>query len=131
MNLSRPEWHPVPLDFEAVELVPGLPLGHTLAIVGVQRDDHGIRINYEIVPPLPPLAHGPRGEARNDHDQEYDDVGGAFGRAPSGDRTDGVLTMPLPQNEASVLDVRMSWSHEATSLWKQPSLRANSGSHSV
>ena len=30
-----------------------LPLGHSLAALRVERDIHGIRINYEIVPPLP------------------------------------------------------------------------------
>jgi hypothetical protein len=39
-----------------------------------------------------------------------------------GGRTDGVLTMPLPPEDASLLDVRMSWSPEDASLWEQPAL---------
>ena len=44
-------------------------------------------------------------------------MGGAFGLAEPGVRTDGVLTMPLaPSEDASLLDVRISWSPEDASL---------------
>jgi hypothetical protein len=36
---------------------PGLPPGRSLTITAVERDDYGIRINYEIVPPLERIAH--------------------------------------------------------------------------
>lgn len=122
--MSSPEWNPVPLKFETIEKAPGLQSGYSLTVLGVERDIYGVRINYEIVPPLPrgPLVRGPHGEARDDRGREYDDVGGAFGLAEPGDRTDGVLTMPLPLEDASLLDVRMSWSAVDGSLWEQPAL---------
>jgi hypothetical protein len=122
--MSSPEWNPIPLRFETIEKAPGLPPSYSLTVLDVERDIYGIRINYEIVPPLPrgPLAPRPYGEARDDRGGEYDDVGGAFGLAEPGDRTDGVLTMPLPSEDASLLDVRMSWSPEDASLWERPAL---------
>jgi hypothetical protein len=118
--MSAPEWHAVPLRFEIISSTPGLPPGHALTITSVERDDCGIRINYEILPPLAKSAHGPLGRARDDRGRDYEDLGGAFGHAPSGDRTDGVLTMPLPPNDASEVRVWMTWSPEDTDLWDRP-----------
>ena len=42
----------VPLDFETAEQQAGLPVGHTLTITSVERDDHAIRIRYAIRPSL-------------------------------------------------------------------------------
>jgi hypothetical protein len=111
---------PVPLDFEIAEPEPGLPLGHSLTITGVERDDHGIHIKYTVRPPLPPPARPPRAEARDDCDGEYRDLGGFAGLAKPRDRTTGGLTMPVPQAHASLLRVRMSWSQDSTSLWGRP-----------
>jgi len=108
----------VALDFETVEQEPSLPVGHSLMITGVVRHGDGIRIRYAIRPPLPPHAPGPRGQARDDCDYTYDDIGGALSTAEPVDRTTGFLAMPLPQPRASVLRVRMSWSHDATSVWE-------------
>ena len=119
--MSLPEWNPVTLTFETIEKNPGLPDGYSLTILRVERDIHGIRINYEIVPPLPEApSHAPHGEARDDRGREYDDLGGAFGLAESGDRTDGVLTMPLPPDDTLLLEVRMSWTLEDAPLWQRP-----------
>jgi hypothetical protein len=111
----------VALAFETVEREPSLQVGHSLTITGVERDSHGIRIRYTIRPPLSAQAAGPRGEARDDCDYAYDDLGGgAFGRGEPVDRTTGVLTMPLPQPRASLLHVRISWSQDSRSPWERP-----------
>ena len=109
---------PVPLDFETVEQRPGLPDGHSLTITRVERDDHGSRIMYEIRPPLASLAHRPRVEALDDCGQDYRALGEHLGLAGSEDRTTmlGGLTMPLPQQHASLLHVRMSWSKRAVTV---------------
>ncbi len=113
---------PVPLDFETVEHEPSLPVGHSLMITGVERDGRGIRIWYEIRPPLSSLRCRPRVEARDDCDQEYCRLGGGVGLAGSQacGITLGSFTVPLPQPQASLLRVRMSWSHDSTSVWESP-----------
>ncbi len=111
----------VPLEFEAVEQKPGLPAGHSLMVTGVERDGVGIRITYEIRPPLSSLADRPQVEARDDCEQVYRGLGHGLGRAGSTDRTTtmGVFTMPLPQPRASELHVRISWAKDSTSLWER------------
>jgi hypothetical protein len=108
---------PVPVEFEIVEHDPGLPVGYSLTITGVERDDHRIQIRYTIRPPLSPQA-GPRSEARDDRDHEYSDLGGMVGLTEPRDCSTGVLAMPLPQQHASLLRVRMSWSKLPASLWE-------------
>jgi hypothetical protein len=73
-------------------------------------------------PPLSPQFRGPpAAEARDDCDHEYANRGsGFFGLTEPVDRTTGGLTMPLPQQHASLLRVRMSWSQDSTSLWERP-----------
>ncbi|HEY6396363.1 MAG TPA: hypothetical protein VIX82_02800 [Solirubrobacteraceae bacterium] len=112
---------PVPLAFETVEQEPGLPVGHSLTVTGVERDGRGISITYEIRPPLASLRDRPRVEARDDCDQQYRRLGETIGLAGSRDRmiTLGSFAVPLPQPHAS-LRVRMSWSHDFTSLWERP-----------
>ena len=46
----------------------------------------------------------------------------ASGIAGPGDRTTGVLTMPLPSQGASTLEVRMGWSQSRGPLWEHPAL---------
>jgi hypothetical protein len=113
---------PVPLGFEVVEREPALPVGHTLTITGVERDGRGIRVTYEIRPPLSSLAGPSRIGARDDCDQEYRGLGASIGLAGSHERTItlGSFTVPLPQPRASVVRVRMSWSDDSTSLWQGP-----------
>jgi hypothetical protein len=105
----------VPLDFETVEQRSELPVRHAVTITGVERDDYGIRITYTILPPLSSLAGRPCGEARDDCEHEYADIGCVVRRAESSGRTIGVLTMPLPHPCASLLRVRMSFSQDSTS----------------
>jgi hypothetical protein len=113
---------PVPLDFVVVERDPALPVGHALTITGVEREGRGIRITYEIRPPISSLADPPRVEARDDTDLEYGGLGQSIGLAGSQVRTItlGSFTLPLPQPHASLLRVRMSWSRDSTSLWGRP-----------
>jgi hypothetical protein len=113
---------PVPLAFEVVEREPALPVGHSLTITGVERDGRGIRVTYEIRPPLSSLAHLPRVEARDDCDHEYRHLGESLGLSGSQDRatTIGAFALPLPQPHASLLRVRMSWSKDLTSLGQGP-----------
>jgi hypothetical protein len=119
-NMRLERTVPVSLDFETVEREPALPVGHSLTITGVERDDHGIRIMYTIRPPLPPHACRPRGEARDDCGHEYGNIGGFVGLAEPLDRTTGGLTIPLPQQSASRLRVRIGWSKSSVSLWECP-----------
>lgn len=112
---------PVSLDFDTVEHEPGLPVGHSLTITGVERDGRGIRIAYEIRPPLPSQRWRPRVEARDDCGHEYRHRGGgrAIGSQEFG-MAQGGFTVPLPQPHISLLHVRMSWSKDSTSLWQDP-----------
>ena len=111
---------PVRLASEIVEEEPASPLGHSLTITTVERDGEGIRIRYTIRPPLSPQAGLPRAEARDDRGHEYSNGGGFSGLTEPRDRTTGGLTMPLPDQHASLLRVRMSWSKDTTSLWDRP-----------
>jgi hypothetical protein len=120
---ERLEWIvPVPLHFEVVEQEPGLPVGHLLMINGVEREARGIRITYEVWPPLPSRADHPRVEGRDDCDREYRRFGQSIGLARSRDRatTLGSFVVPLPQENASRLRVRISWSESSVSLWECP-----------
>ena len=83
--------------------------GHSLSFTDVGFEEVGIRIEYTIAPAF---AMGfPRigwvGFARDDLGNDYEDVGDAYGRARDGDRTNGVLTMPFPVDEARTLRVRL------------------------
>ncbi|MEA2495267.1 MAG: hypothetical protein QOJ29_3178 [Thermoleophilaceae bacterium] len=115
--MTMPDWHPVALAFEVTE-DRGAPVdGHNLSITSVVRDDYGIRVNYEIVPPLVSAVFGPGGVAADDLGNRYEDAGGTFGLDPDRGRTDGALTMPLPAFGASRLVVRFRWD-ELDSLWE-------------
>jgi hypothetical protein len=112
----------VPLEFDVVEREAALPAGHSLTITGVERDGGGIRITYEIQPPRSPPSHPPCVETRDDCDQQSGGLGASIGVARSKDRTItlGAFTVPLPQRDASLLRVRMSWAQGFTSLWEHP-----------
>lgn len=114
---------PVALEFEAVEQEPALPAGHALTVTGVQRDSRGIRVMYTIRPPVAPQLGAPRAVARDDLDREYANTGAGFvGLAEPVDRTTGGFTMPLPQPDARVLRLRMSWSRDLAPLWDRSAL---------
>jgi hypothetical protein len=98
----------LPLAFEVVA-TPDLFPGHSLSFTDVGFDDVGIRIEYTIAPAV--AMRNPRsgwvGHGRDDLGNDYEDVGGVYGRARAGDRTNGVLTMPFPIDEARTLRVRL------------------------
>ena len=98
----------LPLAFEVVA-TPDLFPGHSLSFTDVGFDDAGIRIEYTIAPAVAMRNPGIGwvGYGRDDLGNEYEDVGGAYGQARDGDRTNGVLTMPFPVDEASKLRVRL------------------------
>jgi hypothetical protein len=98
----------IPLAFE-VTAAPDLLPGHSLSFTDVGFDDVGIRIEYTIAPAVSRRVQGLGwvGFARDDLGNDYEDVGGAYGPARDGDRTDGVLTMPFPVEDARTLRVRL------------------------
>jgi hypothetical protein len=107
------------LAFEVTANRGGPIDGQALTITSVVRDEHGIRINYELDPALPDgivgiAGAGPQGVAEDDLGNRSDDWGGAFGRHPDRpDRTDGVLTMRIPTAPASLLRVHIAWDPDA------------------
>lgn len=111
---------PVPLEFEVVEDEPGSQPGRSLTIASVARDDHGLRIAYAVRPRLSWQGPAPRVQARDDRARAYQPLGGFFGFRRSQERTCGVITLPGPQQHASLLRVRLSWSKDPTSLWERP-----------
>jgi hypothetical protein len=98
----------IPLPFEVVA-APDLFPGHSLSFTDVGFDDVGIRIEYAIAPAVALRVPGIgwAGHGRDDLGNDYEDVGGAYGRARNDDRTNGVLTMPFPVEEARTLRVRL------------------------
>ncbi|HEX6695897.1 MAG TPA: hypothetical protein VF080_03855 [Solirubrobacteraceae bacterium] len=98
----------LPLAFEVVA-TPDLFPGHSLSFTDVGFDDVGIRIEYSIAPAIAMRGPGTGwvGHGRDDLGNDYEDVGGAYGPARDGDRTNGVLTMPFPIDAASMLRVRL------------------------
>ena len=98
----------LPLAFEVVA-TPDLFPGHSLSFTDVGFDDRGIRIEYTIAPAVAMRNPGIGwvGHGRDNLGNDYEDVGGAYGLARDGDRTNGVLTMPFPIDEASMLRVRL------------------------
>jgi hypothetical protein len=98
----------LPLAFEVVA-TPDLFPGHSLSFTEVGFDDVGIRIEYTIAPAVPVRVPGLGwvGFGRDDLGNDYEDVGGAYGQARDDDRTNGVLTMPFPVDDARTLRVRL------------------------
>jgi hypothetical protein len=129
-GMSRPEPDPIALSFEVTETRGGPSAENTVTITSVERDDFGIRVNYDIVPPLGFGSHGPRGEAKDDLGNHYHALGGHFGLTADGGSTDityganalarGGLTMPLPPPTATMLRIRITWEASLSSIWEGP-----------
>jgi hypothetical protein len=118
-GMSRPESPSIALSFAITETRGGPSAANGVAITSVERDDFGIRVNYDIVQPLGFGSHGPRGEAKDDLGNEYDNLGqGAFGLARGGWR--GVLTMPLPPPAATMLRIRITWDASLSPIGEGP-----------
>ena len=98
----------LPLAFEVVA-TPDLFRGHSLSFTDVGFDDAVIRIEYTIAPAVDMRGSGTGwvGYGRDDLGNNYADVGGSYGQARDGNRTNGVLTMPFPVDEAKTLRVRL------------------------
>lgn len=85
---------------DAGDLIPD----HNLSVTRVWTDEYGLRIGYEIVPPLE-HAGGPSpffwlADATEENGTRHEDGQGAFGLAPDGSRTEGVLTISWPPPRA-------------------------------
>jgi hypothetical protein len=117
-GMSRPESPPIALSFEVTGDSRRPSAANGLTITSVERDDFGIRVNYDIVSPLGFGSHGPRGEAKDDLGNNYDNLGSYFGLARAGWR--GGLTMPLPPPAATMLRIRMTWDASRSSIWEGP-----------
>jgi hypothetical protein len=57
---------------------------YVLTTTSVVRDDDGIRVMYEVVPPLADDIFGTVAVAEEDLGNRYDDGGGAYGLSPDG-----------------------------------------------
>ena len=129
LRAPKPESHLTTLSFEVTETRGG-PSAKTVTITSVERDDLGIRVNYEIVPPVDLDSHGPRGEAKDDLGNDYHGLGAHFGLTAGGESTDityganvrarGGLTMPLPPPAATMLRIRITWDASRSSIWEGP-----------
>lgn len=117
-GLSRPVSHPVALAFEMTEGPGGGSAANGVAITSVERDDLGIRVTYDAVPPVGLGSLGPRGEAKDDLGNHYDGLGGHFGRVRS--RWRGGLMVPLPPPAATMLRIRIAWDASRSSVWERP-----------
>jgi hypothetical protein len=71
LRAPTPESHPVALSFEVTETSGGPSSSNRITITSIERDDSAIHVNYEIVPPLGSGSHRPRGEAKDDLDNDY------------------------------------------------------------
>jgi hypothetical protein len=113
LRAPMPESHPIALSFEVTETRGGPSAANRATITSVERDDSGIHVNYDIVPPLGVGSHGPQGEAKDDLGNDYHALGGHFGLTADGGSTDitygantrvrGRLTMPVPPPAATML----------------------------
>jgi hypothetical protein len=117
-RMSRPETPPIALTFAVTETRGGPSAANGVTITSVERDDLGIRVNYDSVSPLDSGSHGPRGEAKDDLGNVYDDLGSHFGLARDG--WHGGLTMPLPPPAATTLRIRITWDTSLSSIWEGP-----------
>ena len=117
-RMSGPETPPIALNFEITETRggPSAPTGVT--ITSVERDDLGIRVNYDSVASLDFSSHGPRAEAKDDLGNDYDNLGSHFGRARDG--WHGGFRMPLPPSAATTLRIRIAWDASRASIWERP-----------
>jgi hypothetical protein len=112
--MTMSDWHPAPLAFEVVRYEPGPDTERSVRITSVLRDDHAIRVNYEVRPALIDTQFGPYGDAVDNLGNWYEDGGGAHGLDEARNRTDGTVSWPLPAAEATQLFVRVEWQYGDT-----------------
>lgn len=95
----------------------GIASKYVMHVTHLYIDEHAVRVEYQITPPLPPTTNSELpgipiltwwGYARDDHGGDYQSAGGASGLSPDGKYTDGVLSfLPLPNEEVKRLDITM------------------------
>jgi hypothetical protein len=117
-RMSQPETPPIALRFEFTETGGGPSAADGVTITSVERDDLGIGVNYDSVLPLDFGSAGPRGEAKDDLGNDYDNLGSHFGRARDG--WHGGFRMPLPLPAATTLRIRIAWGASRSSIWERP-----------
>jgi hypothetical protein len=80
------------------------------------------RLSHFATRPKARAVHRRRVEARDDCDHVYGRLAHSSGVAGLRGHTVtiGAFSMPLPQPEAALLRVRMSWSKDSSSLWEVP-----------
>jgi hypothetical protein len=117
-RMSRRETPSIALNLEVTETRGGPSAPNGVTITSVERDDLGIRVNYDIVAPLDLGSHGPRAEAKDDLGNDYDNLGSHFGRARDG--WHGGFRMPLPPPAATTLRIRIACDASRPSIWERP-----------
>jgi hypothetical protein len=127
---SRPNSRPIALSFEATETSGGSAAANGVTITSVERDDSGIRVNYEVGLPRGVGSHGPRAEAKDDLGHAYHDLGGHFGLTGGKGGTDvthgpnararGGFTIPLPPPAATMLHIQITWDASLSSTRQGP-----------
>jgi hypothetical protein len=78
----------------------------------------GSASKYDTAAPVGFAGHVPRGEAKVDLGNDYDNLGCHLGLARGGWR--GWFTMPLPPPEATMLRIRITWDASGASIWERP-----------
>jgi hypothetical protein len=84
--------------------------GRSLLVKDVGVDEHGVRVRYEIRPPIlerpTPIENTWLLHGTDDLGNQYESAGGAFGLSGDGTFTQGVHSLqPLPPPDASHLDL--------------------------
>ena len=113
----RPESQPTVLSFKVADTAGGSSASG-VTVTSVERDEFGIRVNYDSAPPPSSGSHGPQGGAKDDLGNAYDGLGGYFGQARDG--WHGGFTMPLPPPTATMLRIRITWDASCSSIWDRP-----------
>jgi hypothetical protein len=102
-----------------------------VTITSVEGHDSEIRVNFDTVSPPILGSRVPRGGARDNLGNKYDDGGASIGllqqRANSiavADRAEsvarGMLTVPLPISTATARFIRITWDSSGDSIWESP-----------
>ncbi len=83
-SMSQPGSDPIALSFEVTGARGDASVANRVTITSVERHDFGIRVNYDAAAPLGLGSHGPRGEAKDDLGNDYDNLCSHLGLAGGG-----------------------------------------------
>src|ERR1700735_382320 len=114
-RMPRHETPPIALSFETTETRGGPSEADGVTIPSVERDDLGIRVSYDSVSPLDFGSEGPRGEAKDDLGNHYENPGSHFGRARDG--WHGGVTLPPPPPAAGTPLILIASGASRSSIW--------------